>query len=178
MKPTEEDFQRALTTIGATRYFPAADSGIRMEVLELLHDIVGTSEQMDWLRKTIRDKVPEWPGLAGLRGIFCAFHRPADGINAVSDLPGFTQEDRNDRWMVAEGERITGHPENALRLASASAIKALPLPPEEIVKNNALLREVGCASDRERPQSWTVPEPTVEDREYSRKLLGGIPGLV
>src|SRR5690242_7847681 len=103
MRPTLEEIERAMTTIAAMKFFPAGEAGIRVEVMELLRDMVGTGEQMDWLRKTIRDRVPEWPGLAGLRGIFCAFHRPADGVDAVSDLPGFTQDDRNSRWMEQEG---------------------------------------------------------------------------
>jgi len=170
MRPTSVQIEAVVGEFGMLKFFPTGEIE-REAVMHLIRAMVGTQEQLDWLRSTMINRVGQWHGPADLRGVFCSEFLPLDGINATSEVPRFTQEDRNARWMEREGERITGKPDDALRLASGAEMKLLPLPPEEIVKNEALLREV----ERATPQR--VPEPTVADREYSRKLLGGIPGL-
>lgn len=182
MKPTKKQVADVVDSFGALAFFPKPDDvAARKVIMRLVEAMVNDMDELNWLQAAMINRVGEWKGPADLRGVLCAYGvmtgksgwQPADGIWSASSAPGFTQDDRNARWLEREGESNSG----ALRLASASEIKALPLPPEEIVKNDALLREVERVADPKRPQSWSVPEPTVEDRECSRKLLSGIPGL-
>lgn len=180
MKPTKKQIADVVDSFGALAFFPKPDDvAARKVIMRLVEAMVSNVDELNWLQAAMINQVGEWKGPADLRGVLCAYGvmtgkhgwKPADGIWSVSAAPGFTQEDRNARWDAQEGARITGGDGNAPRLASASEMKALPLPPEEIVKNEALLREV------ERAEPKRVPEPTVADREYSRKLLSGIAGL-
>lgn len=107
MRPTENEFKRAVQTISAMKYFPITDPGVKTEVLDLLGHMVDTAENLEWLRVTCRDKVREWPGLAEIRAIYCTSHRPADGIETVSAIPGFRGEDLEAQYQRELGEAQT-----------------------------------------------------------------------
>jgi hypothetical protein len=180
MKPNKKQIADVVDSFGALSFFPRPDDvAARKAVMRLIEGMVNDVAELNWLQAAMINRVGEWKGPADLRGVLCAYGvmngkhgwQPADGIWATSNAPGYTQDDRNARWSEQEGAALTEGKDDALRLASGAEMKLLPLPPEEIVKNDALLRQV----ERTKPQR--VPEPTVADREYSRKLLGGIPGL-
>jgi len=80
MRPKREHFERTVSTISAMKYFPAGDAGVRDEIMDLLAAMVATAADLEWFRRTLRDTVSEWPGLAELRAIYCTSRRPADGI--------------------------------------------------------------------------------------------------
>lgn len=157
MKPTADEIERAMTTIAAMKFFPASETGIRLEVMELLRDMVAASEQMDWFRRTIRDKIAEWPGLAGMRGIFCAYHRPADGIDAESNLPGFTREDRNLRVESRLYQNLlAGYREDAKAITDGKE----PVPLEPFVLGDKARemtrRQLPRLADEERTRSFVT----------------------
>lgn len=111
MRIRKADLERAAGTISAMKFYPTADEGVRLEVMDLLAHLCGSAEDLEWLRTTLRDKVREWPGLAEIRAVYCTSKRPADGIEACSGLVGFRGEDLEADYRQRIGE------EQMLRLA-------------------------------------------------------------
>lgn len=83
--------KRASESIGRLailKFFPA-DNVARTEILKLICEMVTTNEQIDWLVNRARSLWNEWEGPRELRAIVCSKYRPADGIEAYSQLPQF-----------------------------------------------------------------------------------------
>ena len=131
MKPTAEQIERTVATISATRYFPSDNHHVRAELLELLADMVGTGEQMDWMRRVFRDQITEWPGLAEVRAVFCTRFRPADGIEGkrYSTVAGFTAGDIETESITARKQRYLPQPGDEpigdLKLLVGKAVKQI-----------------------------------------------------
>lgn len=130
-KPSKAEIELAVGKLTMLRFFPA-EPITRAGIMELLDRMVGTVEQLDWLTRTMIDQVGEWKGPMELRGVFCTRFKPADGVEAWSSIAGFTASDSEAAYSQ-EHPKLNGRDVKAL--PSASEIKALPLPPEEIEAN-------------------------------------------
>lgn len=82
----------ALDRLSMCRYFPS-DSGARAAIGLLLARICPNREALDWLVGEFVDRVGEWRGPVELRAVLCWHYRPADGIEATSQIPGYRPED-------------------------------------------------------------------------------------
>lgn len=108
MKPKANEIEQTVADFGALKYFPA-DQAARLVVMRLLAAMVGTSEQLAWLRSVMVNRVGEWPGTAELRALFATRFRPADGIEGKGycTIAGHTPSD-------IEAERLVPPPHEAL----------------------------------------------------------------
>lgn len=79
MKPTPQSIAAAVGEFGMLKYFPA-DEATRRGVMRLLARMVSTQEQLDWLVRTMVDRIGTWEGPAELRGVLSARYTPADGV--------------------------------------------------------------------------------------------------
>jgi hypothetical protein len=95
---------QAVAKLGALTYFPS-EPGARQALMELLGRMVSTPEQLDWLVRTLVDRVGTYPGPAEIRAVFCTRFRPKDGVEVWSALPGFTAADSERKYIAAAEER-------------------------------------------------------------------------
>lgn len=100
-KFNRKDIESALTKLAMLRYWPA-DPATRGQIGLLLAKMVPSMEALDWLVDTLLNRVGEWPGPKELRGLLCWKFRPADGIDAVCALPGFTPMDGEALYLERE----------------------------------------------------------------------------
>lgn len=92
MKPNKKQIEMAVAKLTVLKFFPA-EMIARAVVMGILDRMVGTVEQLDWLVTAMIDRVGEWKGPKELRAVFCTRYRPFDGIEAWSEIPGFTALD-------------------------------------------------------------------------------------
>lgn len=128
MKPTKQDIFEAVETLEVLSFFPRDSVAAKRVIMQLIESMVDTVEGLDWLVSTMVNRVGKWEGPAELRGIFCAFHKPADGIYAESIIPGFTQTDRNDRFIAGSRIGQIGDGGTQPQALETSEMKSLPLP--------------------------------------------------
>lgn len=79
---------QSLSRLAILKFFPA-DETARTELLSFVCEMAHTNEQVEWLVTRARQLWNEWQGPRELRAIFCSKFRPADGIEAYSDLEKF-----------------------------------------------------------------------------------------
>jgi len=103
MKPTAMEIAAAVAQLGALLFFPS-DPSAREAVMEVLERMVGTSEQLEWLVRTMIDEVGEWKGPKELRGVFCTRFRPLDGIEAHCGAGRFSAEAIESRAAIEAAE--------------------------------------------------------------------------
>lgn len=103
MKPSPMEFASAVKQFGMLRYFPS-DSGAREAVMEFLERMVGASDGLWWLVRTMIDEVGEWQGPMELRGVYCTRYRPADGIEAWCSKGKFSAEQLEARAALESAE--------------------------------------------------------------------------
>ena len=187
MEPTAQQIEQVVADFGMLRFFPSGESE-RLAIMRLLRTMVGTSDELLWLRDAMVNHVGEWRGPAELRGVYCAYGvmtgavlrpggwKPADGRRADSSTPGYTQHDRNSKYTELESQQAAGFFQGepvAGELASPAEMKRLPLQPGEIAKNDRLLRRVEHSARNFK----AMPQPTDEDRAASERLLGNLERL-
>ena len=162
--------ERVSQCIGAMQatipFFPTDELAVEI-IARVLIRMVGSDQQLQWLTEEACIKMPKWgseyqSGLDELRGMYCKHHKPLDGIEGWSSVPGYRASDSEAAYMAA--------------IASPEAAGLLPEPkdsgftPEEIAENKRaneeLLQIAGSALQR-------VPRPTAADREYVEKLHAG-----
>jgi len=85
--------------ISVLKFFPpVSDIGARTEIARIILDMVATDrygtaqEKLDYLVKAAQVH-GTWEGPGELRAMFCCRYKPADGIEAYSQLPGFCGPD-------------------------------------------------------------------------------------
>src|SRR5690349_14533330 len=115
MRPTPDQIGFAVQRLSALTHFPA-NTYAHEEIMRLIFRMVGTVDQLEWLVRTMIDRVGEWKGPRELRAIFCTRFAPLDGIEEWSSVPGFTPADSEARSM------------------SEAAPKFLPAPDDESVE--------------------------------------------
>ncbi len=101
----------AVERLSCLSMFPSAD-GARTEIMRLIDRMVSTPEQLEWLVRTMVDQVGEWKGPRELRAVLCTRFKPADGIGADSELPGFRAADIEAENASRPVREITAGPED------------------------------------------------------------------
>lgn len=135
------------------RFFPQ-DEISKTVIMRLLDRMVSTTEQVDWLRVAMVDKVGEWRGAKELRGVFCSRFPPKDGIETDCEAGPFTpaalESAAHHRELTAGEERklLTGEVEPPVsadpELAAAVDKLVSELPP----------RIVPTRREREASREW------------------------
>ena len=69
--------------------------------MNLLHSMVGTVQQLDWLVAALVNEVGEWPGPKELKAIYCTHFKPVDGVEVDCTTRGFTGADCERQNMLA-----------------------------------------------------------------------------
>ena len=82
----------AVERLSCLSMFPSSD-GARTEIMRLIDRMVSNEVQLEWLVRTMVDQVGTWPGPKELRAVLCVRFKPADGIEADSEIPGFRAAD-------------------------------------------------------------------------------------
>jgi hypothetical protein len=68
--------------LSALKFFPSA-GGARIAIARLIGAIAANMDQVDWLIGVMTSGIyNEWPGPGEMRGRFCRYFRPLDGIEA------------------------------------------------------------------------------------------------
>lgn len=135
MRPTAKEISNVIDGWTCLKFFPSAPGAMR-PIGELLADLVGTREQLQWLDSAMLNQVGEWPGPAEVRAIFCTRFKPADGIegkNGYSAIAGFTPGDIESEKLIehSQWKKLDEGKPRTNALQPASAVKLLgPAEPE------------------------------------------------
>lgn len=84
------DAASAVILLGRLIPFFPTDASTRELLADCLREFVGSPNELKWLVTLAVNVMPEWKGLAELRGLYCTRYRPLDQIEAVSGTAGFT----------------------------------------------------------------------------------------
>lgn len=101
----------AVERLSCLAMFPSSD-GARTEIMRLVDRMVSDETQLEWLVRTMVDQVGEWKGTKELRAILCTRFKPADGIEAYSELPGFRAADIEAEKPALLPERYIAGPDD------------------------------------------------------------------
>src|SRR5215472_9708611 len=82
----------AIKRLSVLQFFPS-DAIAQNEIMHTLDSMVSDERQLEWLVETLIASVDAWPGLRGVRGLFCTRFKPRDGKEAPCGIAGFTAED-------------------------------------------------------------------------------------
>lgn len=89
----KQRISQAVEDLGSLKFFPPA-AGAKHGVMELLYRMVETPAQLNWLVRTMVDRVGQWHGTLEVRGVYCTRFKPKDGIEATCSMSmGFTPEE-------------------------------------------------------------------------------------
>src|SRR5262249_35970800 len=95
---THEQAAQGAARLAVCKGYPN-DPIVRAEVADMLMEMVEHPDQLEWLLKTMRDCVGDWPGPRELRAVYSYKFRPLDGNEAWSALPGFTAADSEREFL-------------------------------------------------------------------------------
>jgi hypothetical protein len=73
---------------------------MRAPVRALLGRICPHRAALYWLVCEIVNHINEWPGPAELRGLLCTRFDPEDGIDRPCNLPGYSPDDQEAKYIV------------------------------------------------------------------------------
>lgn len=106
-KFNEDDLDIAIANLSICKFFPA-DAAARAAIRMFLVRICPDAEALDWLVRTVMNRIGEWPGPLELRAILCTKFRPADGIEADSTIKGLTPSDAEERQLEQHAQIKAG----------------------------------------------------------------------
>lgn len=101
---TEKMAGEAAKRLSALKFYPS-EVDARLEIADMLQRMVPTADQLEWLVRTMVDRIGEWPGPREMRAVFCTRFRPMDGIEAWSQISGFTALDSEAASLLEHGDR-------------------------------------------------------------------------
>ena len=86
LTPMQNAIIGAMADLAMLRYFPS-DELTRTGIMRLIERMASTPEQVvELVRRTVAH-YNDWPGPLELRGVFCTFAKPRDGVEAgVTEL--------------------------------------------------------------------------------------------
>jgi hypothetical protein len=142
MKPTAEHFTGAVQEFAAVPYFPS-ETGARIAITKQLALFVDDVTKLRWLVDTVLSRADVWPGIAGLRALYCTRWRAADGIDGGTCLiPGFTPDDNEgSRAQVAASRGYLPAPDDSV------------ISDEERQQIDALARRISLRAAEERARN-------------------------
>jgi hypothetical protein len=89
---SKADLAKANARLKMLCFYPP-DSEAQSAVMELLAKMCPHLEALNWLVDAMVNHIGTWKGPMELRGLLCWRYPPADGVEAVCSIPGFTPED-------------------------------------------------------------------------------------
>ena len=117
-----------MARLSVLKFFPA-DQTARAEIVLMACEMAQTNEQVAWLAKRCIQLWNEWEGPREMRAVFCSKFRPADGIEAYSQLPRFNDGIPSEKAAEplqlggATVRQIAGPRETADDLTAAASIR-------------------------------------------------------
>lgn len=106
-KFTPQDLQQAVEDLSMLEYFPR-EPGAQAAIMRLLAKIVPHREALKWLVDMFTNRVGKWHGPTELRAVLCTRYAPQDGIEAWSQIGGFTAADGEQRSLEAHEQLKIG----------------------------------------------------------------------
>jgi hypothetical protein len=92
-KFTRNDIEVALSRLRLMAFIPT-DPAFQVSLGELLALICPHKEALEWLVRTLVDRVRKWPGAYEVRALLCTKYDAADGVDApFCSIVGFRPED-------------------------------------------------------------------------------------
>jgi hypothetical protein len=79
-----------MARLSVLKFFPS-DQTARTEIMLMACEMAQTNEQIAWLSKRCIQLWNEWEGPREMRAVFSSRYRPADGIEAYSQLSRFNE---------------------------------------------------------------------------------------
>ena len=138
------DFRLVMALIsrwaGTLKFFPA-DPDSRIGIAKAIAKMAKSENQVLWLVEVLPTIYTEWPAAKELRAVFCMKFKPADGIEAVSEVypNGLTVEELNPGRPTPRqiaGERQEPVTEDS-EMAARNPTLRPPPPPEEWSRLNS-----------------------------------------
>lgn len=171
--PSKTQFEHTMRTISAMKFYPTGDAGVRTEVMDLLAKMVDTQESLEWFRCLLRDRVPDWPGLAELRAIYCTARRPKDGIEGAgySRVAGFTPGDIEQKHLIAAvtQKALPAPAEWEQKLLGAGKVLEVPDDSEALER---VEKHVAAAAQKRRALETNNAEFLEFQRRHEQKAGG------
>src|SRR6266567_2005481 len=185
------DVARIARLVGRLRTMPffPADEDSHKEIVKLICDMVTEESQAEWLITRFKQLYGKWSGEKELRSLFCKRYRPADGIEALSEVYADDDILPPERPAIAAPEfvklpplpEVGSDPETEKSTAETAAKHRLPATPalnrlERIarIKTAPLVTQeeidqIKAIQDAHRTQSEPAkPEPAKEKRRRHR----------
>lgn len=104
---SEQDIAGFVDELAILPFFPQEPSA-RVALMKLVDRMVSTKDQLDWLERTMVDRVGKWHGPTELRGVFCTRFDPKDGVQAwCKETPQFTSSALEEAYIQREREEQT-----------------------------------------------------------------------
>lgn len=105
MKPTQLELAAAqcVAEIASLPFFPA-DEITRAGLMRSLVEMANHPGELRELSKRVRTHYRKWPSEAEIRGVFCTFARPRDGIEADVSSSGTLAAAIEQRALEAHAE--------------------------------------------------------------------------
>ena len=150
VKPFSElDLQRAVDDLSMLRFFPG-DPTTQAAIGKLLVRICPHREALRWLVETFVNRIGEWKGPAELRAVLCTRYQPHDGVEAWSQIAGFTAADGEER----------SYAEHRLLVSGGITAEVYAKRPLEIASSDPEMQALVVHSARQRSMS---PKPRRTD---------------
>ena len=97
-KFTRHDIELALSRLRLMKFMPT-DPAFQVSLGELLALICPHKEALEWIVRTLLDRVREWPGAYEVRALLCTKYDAADGVDApYCSIAGFRAEDYESQY--------------------------------------------------------------------------------
>ena len=151
----KQDIAAAVEELAAIPYFPQS-AGAKVAIGAHIGKFVSDSKKLRWLIDSAIVAMGEWRGIPELRGLYCTRYKPADGVEGICTLAGYSPEELE---MAPAYRPAIGAVDQKLLSASEETEmieEALGAP--GIIAQTAALKQ--------------LPKPTAADRKYSKELLG------
>jgi hypothetical protein len=119
---------RDLARLSVLKFFPA-DQTARTEIMLMACKMAQANADIAWLANRCLELWNEWEGPREMRAVFCSRFRPADGIEAYSQLPRFSDGIPSEKAAEpcqlggAAVRQIAGPRETAEELTAAVSIR-------------------------------------------------------
>jgi hypothetical protein len=147
---SEKQATDAVARLTALEYFPS-EAAARFEIARMFMRMVDDPKKLEWLVRTLVDRIGKYPGTREIRGVYCTRFQPFDGIEESSTLSGFSPADCEADYVKLQSQ------ETNLRLA------------DEREKQHALPGEV--SDTPALPQIKPIAAPTRTERDLATRTI-------
>lgn len=83
---------KGVRAMAAIPFFPT-DEYAQQAIMTEIGKFVDREDGLKWLFDAAMNTMRKWEGIPELRGLYCTRFKPADGVEAISTLPGYSPVD-------------------------------------------------------------------------------------